>query len=289
MLFHILNMAESLMNYEPSDRFLHRLNPITKMAVFVLVVIGGMYISGPGFPWTLSGAIFAGLVLMGLTGGIPLGKEVRLRGAYILAIVLVVFLGNLIFARGGERVNYAGVDNPEVFLAIPPFIYISSVSFNFALAKTLFILNSILIVIILLKSTRLSDLSHSMQRIGVPYPVAMLTATSLRCVPMVTDGLLIVYNAQRARGFEMDKGRFRDRIKQWRALLTPLMLILLKWVDLMSIVFQSRGLDFASRPRTRLRLIPFGAADTLITVAVLGGMVAFIVLHRLGILVFSVG
>jgi energy-coupling factor transport system permease protein len=287
MLFHILSMAETLMNYEPSDRFLHRLNPITKMAIFVLVVIGGMYISGPGYPWWLSFTIFVALVLLGLTGGIPLGKELRLRGAYILAIVIVVFLGNLLFARGGERTNLDNV-NPEMLLQIPPFIYITSISFNFALAKTLFILNSVLIVIIILKSTRLSDLSHSLQTIGVPYPVAMLSATSLRCVPMVTDGLLIVYNAQRARGFEMDKGSIRERIRQWRALLTPLMLILLKWVDMMSIVFQSRGLDFASRHRTRLRQIPFHAIDALITTAVLGGLVAFIVLHQLGILVFQV-
>ena len=289
MLFQILNLAESLMNYEPSDRWLHRLNPLTKMAIFVLVVIGGMYISGPGSPWTLSFVIFVLLVVMGLTGGIPLGKELRLRGAYVFAIISVVFLGNLIFARGGEGAGYEGVQNAQVYLAIPPFIYISSVSFNFALAKTLFILNSILIVIIILKSTRLSDLSHAMQMVGIPYPVAMLTATSLRCVPMVTDGLLIVYNAQRARGFEMDKGKFSDRIRQWRALLTPLMLILLKWVDQMSIVFQSRGLDFASRRRTRLRQIPFGVTDVLITFAVLGGLTAFVVLHQIGWLTFQVG
>jgi energy-coupling factor transporter transmembrane protein EcfT len=87
----------------------------------------------------------------------------------------------------------------------------------------------------------------------------------------------------------MDKGGMRERIRQWRALLTPLMLILLKWVDLMSIVFQSRGLDFASRKRTRLRFLPFTVADVLITTTVLGGLVAFITLHQLGILTFQVG
>ena len=287
MIFHIIHMAESLMNYEPSDRFLHRLNPLTKMAIFVFVVVGGMYISSPIFPWTLSFGILMGLVILGLTGGIPLGKELRLRGVYILAIVLVIFVGNLVFARGGEAA-YAGAAAPRVFLEVPPFIYVTSLSLNFGLAKTIFILNSILVVIILLKSTRLADLSHSMQKIGVPYPIATLTATSLRCVPMVTDGLLIVYNAQRARGFEMDKGSVKERIRQWRALLTPLMLMLLKWVDQMSTVFQSRGLDFASRPRTRLREVPFGLADAVITVAVLGGLAAFIILNSVGVIRFGV-
>src|SRR5262249_51357145 len=63
MIFHILHLAESLMNYEPSDRFMHRLNPITKMAIFLLVVIGGMYVSGPDFPWELNAAVFVVLVV----------------------------------------------------------------------------------------------------------------------------------------------------------------------------------------------------------------------------------
>ncbi len=285
MILHILSLAESLMNYEPSDRFLHRLNPLTKMSFLLLVVVGGMYISGPQFPWFLSFGLLVFLVALSVSGGIPLRKELQLRGAYVLAIVLILFLGNLVFARGGEGT----VQNARVYLSIPPFIYISSVSLNFAVSKTLFILNSILVVILILKSTRLSDLSHSLQTIGVPYPVAMLTTTSLRCVPMVTDGLLIVYNALRARGQEMDKGSVKERLRQWGALMTPLMLVLLKWVDLMSIVFQSRGLDFASRPRTRLRVVPFTPVDAVISFAVLGGMAAFIALHATGILTFKVG
>lgn len=288
MIFQILTMAESLMDYQPSDRFLHRLNPLTKLAIVVAVIIGGMYVSGPNFPWLLNFGIFVALILLSITGGIPLRRELELRGAYVIAIVLVVFLGNLIFARGGEGAAFNQV-NPTVYVSIPPFIYISSVSLNFALSKTFFILNSILVIILILKSTRLSDLTHSMQTIGVPYPVAMLTSTSLRCVPMVTDGLLIVYNAQRARGLEMDKGGIKERVRQWGLLLTPLMLVLLKWVDLMSIVFQSRGLDFSRRHRTRLRAIPFGPADWIITLAVIGGLLAFIVLVFTHQLNFSVG
>lgn len=284
MILHLLSMAESLMNYEPGDRFLHHLNPLTKISFLLLVVIGGMYISGPQFPWWLSFGLFVFLVALSIAGGIPLRKEIQLRGGYVLAIVLVLFFGNLIFARGGEGT----IEDARVFIQIPPFIYISSVSLNFAVSKTLFILNSIIVVILILKSTRLSDLSHSLQTIGVPYPIAMLATTSLRCVPMVTDGLLIVYNALRARGQEMDKGSLRERVRQWGALMTPLMLVLLKWVDLMSIVFQSRGLDFEARPRTRLRVVPFRAADAVITFAVLGGMTAFIVLNQMGILTFKV-
>jgi energy-coupling factor transport system permease protein len=289
MIFHILHMADSLMNYEPSDKFMHLLNPITKLAIFLVVVIGGMYVSGPDFPWWLNAGIFVILVVMSLMGGVPLRRELQLRGTYIVAITLIILVGNLIFARGGESTTSYNLHNTQVYFSIPPFIYVSSVSVNFALSKTFFILNSILVIIAILKTTRLADLTHSVQTLGVPYPVAMLTSTSLRCVPMVTDGLLIVYNAQRARGLEMDKGGMAARVKQWGALLSPLMIVLLKWTDLMALVFQSRGLDFGRKQRTRLRVLPFRWADWAITTVVLGGLAAFIVLYQLRMITFNVG
>ena len=289
MIFHILHLADSLMNYEPSDKFMHVLNPITKLAIFLLVVIGGMYVSGPDFPWWLNGGIFVILILISVMGGVPLRRELQLRGTYIVAITLIILIGNLIFARGGESSTSYNLHHTQVYFSIPPFIYISSVSLNFALSKTFFILNSILVIIAILKTTRLADLTHSVQTLGVPYPVAMLTSTSLRCVPMVTDGLLIVYNAQRARGLEMDKGGMAARVKQWGALLSPLMIVLLKWTDLMALVFQSRGLDFGRKQRTRLRVLPFRAADWAITIVVIGGLAAFIVLYQFKFITFNVG
>ena len=79
------------------------------------------------------------------------------------------------------------------------------------------------------------------------------------------------------------------RLRQWKALLTPLMLVLLKWVDLMSIVSSRGDWTSPSRPRTRLRRVPFGPADAVITFVALGGMVAFIVLHRMGTFTFQLG
>jgi len=278
VILNVLGMAESLVSYEPSPRFLHRLNPITKMAMALVVIIGGMYASFPQFPWVINFGIFVVLSLLAMIGGVPLGKEMRLRGGYILAILMVLFLANLIFARGGEGVPY-GI-RPVTYFAIEPIIYVTSISVNYALAKTLFILDSIVMVIVFLKSTRLADLSYSMQRVGIPYSVATLIGMTLRCVPMVTGGLLTVYNAQRARGLEMDKGPLGLRLRRWGGLLTPLVLVLMKWVDVMSIVFQSRGLDFSKRRRTRLRLLPFGVADALVTIVSIGGLVAFIVWSR---------
>lgn len=279
MLFNLLGMAESLVTYEPGSSYLHRLHPLSKLALMGFVIVGGMYISGPTFPWWLNFALFALLVIIAVTGRMPLKKEMQLRGGYIFAIVSILFIGNLIFSRGVEVLNKPNV---KVYFTIPPFIYATSAGLNFAISKTLLILSSIVVVIILLKSTRLSDLSHALTQIGVPYSVATILATSFRCIPMVIDGLLIVYNAERARGLELDKGSRRERIRQWQLLMTPLLIVLLKWVDQMTIVFQSRGLDFSKRARTRLREVPFRPVDALIILALVVFLGGFIAANQLG-------
>jgi energy-coupling factor transport system permease protein len=287
MFFKLLAMAESLITYEPVDSYLHRLHPLTKMTLLIFVIVGGMYVSGPNYPWILNFVILILLITVAVTGKIPLGKELRERGAYILVIVTILFFGNLIFARGGEE-SYATNPNVKIYFEIPPFIYATSVGLNYAISKTILILSSIIVIIILMKSTRLADLTHALNKVGVPYSVATITATSLRCVPMVVDGLLIVYNAERARGMELDKGGARARIKQWQQLITPLMMVLMKWVDQMTVVFQSRGLDFSSKKRTRLRTLPFRTSDLLITTTLIIVLVGFITANLLGLLVFNV-
>jgi len=272
-------MAESLIAYEPVDSYLHRIHPISKITLLAFVIVGGMYMSGPTWPWWLNFSILILLLAISIAGKIPLGKEVKARGGYVGAIIVILFFGNLIFSRGVEV-----LDNPnvQVYLVIEPFIYASSAGLNFAISKTLLIISSIIVVIILLKSTRLADLSYALTKIGMPYSIATILATSFRCVPMVIDGLYIVYNAERARGLELDKGGTRDRIRQFRQLITPLMIVLLKWVDQMTIVFQSRGLDFSTRYRTRLRELPFHAIDWLITGVLLVGLIGFLAAHQFG-------
>jgi energy-coupling factor transport system permease protein len=281
MIIDLLTMVERLIDYEPVDSFLHRLHPLTKMAIVAFVIVGGMYASQARFHWGLNAGIFIFLVLLAFAGKIPLVSELRERGTYIGAIVSVLFVTNLIFARGGAQ---AAERHPSVvvYFEIPPFIYATSLGLNFAINKTLLMLSSVVVVIILLRSTRLSDLTYSLTRIGVPYSVATITATAFRCVPMVVDGLLTVYNAHRARGMELEKGGVRERIRQWQVLITPLMMVLLRWVDQMTLVFQSRGLDFSTRKRTRLNVPKFRLADGALVAAIVISLLGFVVAQETG-------
>jgi energy-coupling factor transport system permease protein len=277
IILRILRLAESLLSYEPQDRFLHRLNPLTKLA-FLLVVIGaGVYLSSPTVPWYCIFGIFVVLALACTFGGVNLGKELRERWPYVAAVVGILLIGNLVFAPRSESTKV------HVYFALPPFTYITNLSLNYAIEKSLFVLTSLTAVIMVLKSTRLADLNYALTRVGVPYAIAQIISTSLRCIPMVVDGLLIVYNAQRARGFELEAGGVRKRIAQWRALILPLFVVLLKWIDMMALVFQARGLDFAfGKQRTHLRPIPFSYLDVAGGVIGVGGVLGLVYLVAIG-------
>jgi energy-coupling factor transport system permease protein len=265
ILLKVLRLAESLLSYQPSDRFLHRLNPLTKLAFLFGVIIAGVFLSGEDVPWWVSGGVFLGLAVLCATGGVNLRRELSERWAYVLAIVGVLMIGNLVFA---PTIDSSDV---TVYFDLPPFIYITNLTLNFALAKSMFLLCSITAVIMVLKSTRLADLTHALTKVGVPYALAQMAATSLRCIPMVVDGLVIVYNAQRARGLELEGGSAKSRIAGWKTMLSPLFVVLLKWIDLMSLVFQARGLDFSfGKKRTRLREVPFRLVDAFALVIGLG-------------------
>lgn len=269
IILSILRLAEALLAYEPRDKFLHRLNPITKLVFLIVVIVAGVYLSEPTVPWLCNLGIFAALTLAGIFGGVSLGSELRRRWPVVAVLVGILLFGNLIFSRGFEAPNMV------IYLRIRPFIDVTNLSLNYALAKSLFLLCSLAVVVLLLKSTRMADLTHSLQRVGVPYAIGQVVATSLRCIPMVVDGLLIVYNAQRARGFELESGSVKKRIGQWRTLLHPLFVVLLKWVDLMSLVFQARGLDFDfGKPRSRLREVPFRIVDAVVLIVGVGALVS---------------
>lgn len=274
MIFALLEMAEELVSYEHANRWLHQRNPLSKMAILIAVLGLGIFAAAPTTPWFYGVLLLIAVWLLGEFGGIRIYDELRKRKGFVIGIVVVFGVVNLFFGRGNEL--------GRELLFIPPWFRITDHSLHFAVAKTSFLLSSLITVILVLKSTILSDMTHSLTRVKVPYALAMITATSIRCIPMVTSGLKISYNAQRARGLELDRGGFRERVRQIGYLLTPLMLMLLKSVDLMAIIFQSRGLDFASRPRTHLRELKMDTQDWIVTVVSLGSLLVVGCLIMLG-------
>ncbi|MCG8513303.1 MAG: energy-coupling factor transporter transmembrane protein EcfT [Halanaerobiales bacterium] len=276
ILFEVLGIAETLVKYEPGKGYLHTMNPLSKLALVISVFGLGIFAAAPGVPWFWGLSLFLVTCLITSTGGVHLYQEFKDRKPYIIFIVLIFGVMNLFTGRGYEAEN--------ILFHIPPWFTVTDVSVQFAVTKTLFLLTSIVVFTLLLKSTHLSDLTYSISKVGMPYAVAMITATSVRCVPMVTNSLKVTYNAQRARGLDLDKGNIKERIKHMGSLMAPLILVLIKTIDLMAIVFHSRGLDLSNKRRTHIREMKLSAVDLLTIFISLGGLITLIILTATGII-----
>lgn len=276
-MIRLLRLAESLLTYQPGDGFLHRLNPLTKLLMLAAVIVAGVLLSSARVPFYCMLALFAALLLIALIGGVDLREDLRQRWPFFLVITMLIVIGNVVFPP-----PFTGLPQREYF-SLPPFLNVTDLSLGFGVAKSFFVLSSLLGVVLLLRTTRLGDLTYSLTKVGVPHAIAQVIATSLRCIPMVADGLVIVYNAQRARGMEMDAGGVRARVGAWRTMMNPLFVVFLKWVDVMAIVYQARGMDFSfGGARTRLRATPFRGADAVAMVVGLGSLAALVTFTQIG-------
>src|SRR5262249_7146816 len=139
-------------------------------------------------------------------------------------------------------------------------------------------------------TTRMSDFNYALHRqFHLPFALSMLVTTTLRSLPMVTDGFITTYNAQMARGFNPAEGSFPVRVQKIGSIFKPLFFSLLKTIHHMNIVFQSRGLDIKAHERTRLREVPMTAVD-LIVMGVLAVILVLVFgLWRLGYIKFAMG
>ena len=290
IVVQLMETADMLLDYEYKEGFLYRLNPVTKLWIFVVVITIGALLSNPLSSWFWVLLLWLGLAAIALWSGVPLVEEYRKRWIYITPIVFSMLFFNILMGRGGGAgdVDQAIEAGYTVLLTLPPWFVITVENVNFGLGKTLYYLAVLTAAVMILKTTRMSDFNYALHKqFRLPYWLSMIVTTTLRSLPMVTDGFIMTYNAQMARGFNPSQGNIMVRIQKIGAIFRPLFMALLKTIYQMNIVFHSRGLDIETRERTRLREVPYAAIDFVTMVLFLALALLIIGLWKLGYLEFS--
>lgn len=75
---------------------------------------------------------------------------------------------------------------------------------------------------IFLLTTSPDHLGLALEQSGFPYEFCFAFTTAIRFVPVLADEAQTIMDAQKARGLELEKGRFIDRIKNYIPILIPL-------------------------------------------------------------------
>ena len=237
-----------VIDYTPGKSLLHRLNPVTKLAIAAAIITATFLTQSP----------FALTALLALTLAIGAyaGVTRRLTGLLkvLLPIVAVMFTLQVAFTPTGEHiVAFATVDGVIG-----------------GLRACLRLVGVALPLVLMLSVTRLTDLANAcVEVLHVPYRYAFTTA--LRFVPVFTREMNAIMEAQTARGVHFDTGNPFKKLALMIPVCIPLLVTSVQKTDATALAAEQRGFYLRTRASS-YRRYPMTATD----IAVLGCCLALV-------------
>lgn len=193
--------------YIPRDSGMHRLHPLTKLALAFFCLILGLAL--PGVWPTYAAFLLIIIPLIGWAQVLP--PFLRAVTKTVLPFAVSLFLVQGFFWPGGTPV-----------LTIGPFS-LKEEGLFFALRGTGRILMVVSSFLLLTFTTRADELMLTLSRRGVPESIAYIMLATLQIVPRFQTKADTILDAQRSRGLETEGNLFR-RAKALLPLIQPLVL-----------------------------------------------------------------
>jgi energy-coupling factor transport system permease protein len=128
--------------------------------------------------------------------------------------------------------------------------------------------------LVFLATTRVETFASALERVGLPRTAGFVLTLAFRLVPVFLETALTVAQAQRARGYEIDRGPLRGRIRRRARLLVPIFLAGLRNADGMALALEARGFGRRGAARRTLMDERFGWRDALAIAACAALLVA---------------
>jgi energy-coupling factor transport system permease protein len=209
--------------YREGDSFLHSLDARTKIVAAIITTVVILLFNDP----IVTGIIFLILVfLAAVLGGVRWGELWAFLKPLIPLLIFTVLIWVLIYTP-----RLKGL--------------LIGISFGIRL------LSLAIVSFILLATTRQRDIVQGFVRMGMPYEFGLTISIGLRYIPTLYTLSRNIMDAQRSRGWEVEKGNILVRIRKMSADLIPLLVASLKTAHELSIALESRAFG-ASKKRTFL-------------------------------------
>lgn len=240
--------------YIPSDSFIHRLDPRTKL-LLVFFYVGIVFLANNFISYGIL-TIFT-LVIVGLS-------QIKWKFLYeglkpimfliIFTLALQMFLtkqGDVIFSFWGLKIYEGGLIMG---------IYISIRFTLLILITSLLTLTTTPIEI----TDGMETLLGPLKRIKFPvHELALMMSISLRFIPTLLEETDKIMKAQMARGVDFSSGPVKDRVKAIVPLLVPLFVSAFKRAEELAIAMEARGYR-GGEGRTKYRELRWKGSDTLL-------------------------
>ncbi len=229
----------NVIDYVEGDTLLHRLSPVTKLALAAGIILG-MFLSNTYV------MLIAFLVLtlgLGAYAGVLKNLISLLKLLVPLAVVMLVL--QTVFMRGGD----------------PVFAWVTTEGLVTGGKACLRLLGVALPLILMLTVTKLTDLANAVvEHLHVPYRYAFTFTTALRFVPVFSQEMNAIMEAQTARGVEYDTKNPIKKMQLMLPLCVPLLVSSVGKTDATALAAEQRGFYLRTRESSYKRY-PYGALD----------------------------
>ena len=218
----------NVIDYMPGDTLLHKLNPVAKVAL-AASIIAATFLSNS---YAMLVGLLAFTLLMGAYAGVA-GRLVVLM-KLLVPLALILFVLQVLFMRAGlitgskACLRLLGVATP---------------------------------LLLMLMVTPLGDLANAcVEKLHIPYRYAFTFTTALRFVPIFSQEMNAIMEAQTARGVEYDTKNPLKKMRLMLPLCVPLLLSSVGKTDATALAAEQRGFYLRTRESAYDRH-PFVARD----------------------------
>lgn len=229
----------NVIDYVPGDTVLHRLNPIAKLALAAGIIIATFL----GDTYLMLLGLLALTLALGAYAGVFKNLLSLLKLLVPLAVVMLAL--QTAFVRTGDVV--------ALWMTVDGLVTGSKACLR--------LLGVALPLVLMLTVTKLNDLANAcVEILHVPYRYAFTFTTALRFVPVFSQEMNAIMEAQTARGVEYDTKNPFKKIKLMLPLCIPLLVSSVGKTDATALAAEQRGFYLRTRESSYKRY-PFAALD----------------------------
>ena len=244
----------NVIDYVPGDTLLHRLNPVTKLAL-AAAIIAATFLANTYA--ALVGLLVLTLLLAAYAG--VFGRLARLL-KLLVPIALIMLVLQLVFVRGGDTL----------------FAFVTDEGLITGGKACLRLLGVALPLVLMLMITKLTDLANAcVEKLHIPYKYAFTFTTALRFVPVFSQEMNAIMEAQTARGVQYDTKNPFKKMQLMLPLCVPLLISSVSKTDATALAAEQRGFYLRTR-ESSYRRYPFSARDMVVfavcIVLIVGGI-----------------
>ena len=255
--------------YYPSDSFVHKCDPRTKL-LFLIAYIVAVFLAKNFYALGACAVVF---VMVAALSGVPFRSLLRSVKAVLFLLIFTALLN--LFFHSGETVLFSWWIVKITKEAVYFTVFFAARLFLLVLGSAILTLTTTPVAL----TDGIESLLKPLKWIRFPvHELALIMSIALRFIPILTDETGRIMNAQKARGADFETGGLIKRVKAIVPILIPLLISAFRRADELGDAMDARCYS-GSKMRTKYKKLKYTWRD-LLAALLIAALIAGIVLLR---------